>query len=156
MGPLAGIRVIEMKGIGPGPYAGMLLADLGAEVIVVERSTEATGVAPPSHLDIHSRNKKSVVFDVKTSEGKAGLSGARGDQVRVIRERAFTLSHIPAMPGQVADQIRHDAPLPPDPSAITSFEAVEVSPDKDRLQREILESLHNGKTALSTRSVTFD
>ncbi|MDJ0918296.1 MAG: CaiB/BaiF CoA-transferase family protein [Woeseiaceae bacterium] len=73
MGPLAGIRVIEMKGIGPGPYAGMLLADLGAEVIVVERSTEATGVAPPSHLDIHSRNKKSVVFDVKTSEGLDNL-----------------------------------------------------------------------------------
>ncbi|MGB5323860.1 MAG: CoA transferase, partial [Pseudomonadales bacterium] len=38
MGPLAGIRIIEIKGIGPGPYAGMLLADMGAEVIVVERS----------------------------------------------------------------------------------------------------------------------
>ena len=39
MGPLAGIKVIEMKGIGPGPYAGQILADLGAEVIVVERAS---------------------------------------------------------------------------------------------------------------------
>jgi crotonobetainyl-CoA:carnitine CoA-transferase CaiB-like acyl-CoA transferase len=36
-GPLAGIRVLEIAGIGPGPFAGMLLADMGAEVIVVER-----------------------------------------------------------------------------------------------------------------------
>ncbi len=35
MGPLAGIRVIELKGLGPGPYAGMLLADLGADLVVV-------------------------------------------------------------------------------------------------------------------------
>lgn len=73
MGPLAGIRVIEMKGIGPGPYAGMLLADLGAEVIVVERSARAEGLAIPSHVDIHSRGKKSVVFDLKTEEGLDNL-----------------------------------------------------------------------------------
>lgn len=73
MGPLAGIRIIEMKGIGPGPYAGMLFADLGAEVIVVERSASAKGVVPLSPLDIHSRGKKSVVFDLKTSEGLSNL-----------------------------------------------------------------------------------
>ncbi len=73
MGPLAGIRVIEMKGIGPGPYAGMLLADLGAEVIVVERSASPKGVVIPSPLDIHSRGKKSVVFDLKTPEGLDNL-----------------------------------------------------------------------------------
>ena len=39
MGPLKGIKVIEMAGIGPGPFAGMLLADMGAEVISVERKT---------------------------------------------------------------------------------------------------------------------
>ena len=72
-GPLTGTRVIEMKGIGPGPYAGMLLADLGAEVIVVERSAKATGVVPPAPLDIHSRGKKSVVFDLKTPEGLDNL-----------------------------------------------------------------------------------
>jgi len=69
MGPLTGYRVIEMKGIGPGPYAGMLLADLGAEVIVVERSTNPNPMAPPSSLDITSRGKKSVVIDLKTDSG---------------------------------------------------------------------------------------
>lgn len=69
MGPLAGIKIIEMKGIGPGPYAGMLLADLGAEVIVVERSSKTTGIAPPSHLDINSRGKKSIALDLKNKAG---------------------------------------------------------------------------------------
>ncbi len=73
MGPLAGVRIIEMKGIGPGPYVGMLLADLGAEVIVVERSDRAEGVVPRSPLDIHSRGKQSVVFDLKTPEGLNNL-----------------------------------------------------------------------------------
>ena len=40
MGPLKGIKVIEMAGIGPGPFAGMLLADMGAEVISVERRAD--------------------------------------------------------------------------------------------------------------------
>ncbi|UTA47311.1 CoA transferase [Simiduia sp. 21SJ11W-1] len=69
MGPLAGIRIIEMKGIGPGPYAGMLLADLGAEVIVVERSTKASGIALPSALDVNSRGKKSIALNLKTESG---------------------------------------------------------------------------------------
>jgi len=73
VGPLSGIRVIEMKGIGPGPYAGMLLADLGAEVIVVERSSTAGGVGLPPHVDIHSRGKKSIVLDVRTADGLADL-----------------------------------------------------------------------------------
>lgn len=69
MGPLKGLRVIEMKGIGPAPFAGMLLADMGAEVIVVERSKTASGLAPPSKLDINARGKKSVVINLKSSEG---------------------------------------------------------------------------------------
>ena len=43
MGPLKGIKVIEMAGIGPGPFAGMLLADMGAEVISVERRIDKSG-----------------------------------------------------------------------------------------------------------------
>lgn len=69
-GPLVGIRVIEVEGIGPCPFAGMMLADLGAEVIRVGRPQ-------PSQLqaafDLMSRGKKSIVLDLKTPEGSAAL-----------------------------------------------------------------------------------
>lgn len=73
MGPLAGIRVIELKGLGPGPYAGMLLADLGADVVVVERSSKPAGIAIPAGKDVTSRGKRSIVLDVKRSEGLSAL-----------------------------------------------------------------------------------
>ncbi|MFA5628356.1 MAG: CaiB/BaiF CoA-transferase family protein [Thiohalomonadaceae bacterium] len=73
MGPLTGFIVIEMKGIGPGPYAGMLLADLGAEVIVVERASKPNSIAPPSALDVHSRGKKSIALNLKNKKGLATL-----------------------------------------------------------------------------------
>lgn len=69
MGPLAGIKVIEMKGIGPGPYAGQLLADLGAEVIVVERASKPNSIAPPSAMDVNSRGKRSIALDLRKAEG---------------------------------------------------------------------------------------
>lgn len=69
MGPLAGIRIIEMKGIGPGPYAGMLLADMGADVIVVERSSETVGIAVPAEKDVTSRGKRSIAIDIKNPAG---------------------------------------------------------------------------------------
>lgn len=69
-GPLAGIRILELKGIGPGPYAGMLLADLGAEVIVVERASKATGIGLPSTHDVHSRGKRSIALDLKNPAGR--------------------------------------------------------------------------------------
>jgi len=69
MGPLAGIKVIELKGIGPGPYAGMLLADMGAEVIVIERSRQSSGIANPSEKDINSRGKNSISLNLKHPEG---------------------------------------------------------------------------------------
>jgi len=68
MGPLSGIRVIEMKGIGPGPYAGQLLADMGADVIVVERSTEPSSIALASAQDVNSRGKRSIVLELKHPE----------------------------------------------------------------------------------------
>ncbi len=73
MGPLADIKILEMKGIGPGPYAGMLLADMGAEVVVVERSSKPQGLAAPSHLDPNSRGKKSIALNLKTPQGLAAL-----------------------------------------------------------------------------------
>lgn len=69
MGPLAGFKVIEVKGLGPGPYAGMLLADLGAEVIVVERASKPNSISPPSKLDLHSRGKKSIALNLKSEAG---------------------------------------------------------------------------------------
>src|SRR5690554_368263 len=56
-GPLAGVRVVEMVGIGPGPFAAMLLADLGADVIRVDRpGGNALQVAPPER-DILGRSR---------------------------------------------------------------------------------------------------
>jgi alpha-methylacyl-CoA racemase len=61
-GPLAGIRVVELGGIGPGPFAGMLLADQGADVIRVDRPAEAGQAS--AHPVLH-RNRRSVVLDLK-------------------------------------------------------------------------------------------
>jgi alpha-methylacyl-CoA racemase len=69
MGPLAGIRILEIKGIGPGPYAGMLLADMGAEVVVVERSSKHQGIGMPSSIDPNSRGKRSIALDLKNPAG---------------------------------------------------------------------------------------
>ncbi|MEQ8208014.1 MAG: CaiB/BaiF CoA-transferase family protein [Woeseia sp.] len=69
MGPLAGIKVIEMKGLGPGPYAGMLLADMGADVVVVERASTSAGIALTSSRDVHSRGKRSIALDLKKPAG---------------------------------------------------------------------------------------
>jgi alpha-methylacyl-CoA racemase len=69
-GPLAGTRVIEMAGIGPVPFAGMLLADLGADVIRVDRP----GPGLPhgrSRLDIVNRGKRSLAADLKSNDGRA-------------------------------------------------------------------------------------
>lgn len=66
MGPLQGIKIIEMAGIGPGPFAGMLLADMGAEVIVVERRLDKTKTRMP---DCSRRGKKSIAINLKEPEG---------------------------------------------------------------------------------------
>lgn len=70
MGPLYGVRVIEMAGIGPGPFCGMLLADMGADVIRVERlSTSDKGVNFPPKFDLLNRNKRSIALDLKSPHG---------------------------------------------------------------------------------------
>ena len=65
MGPLKDITVIEFSGIGPGPYCGMLLADLGADVIRVSRK-DAEGLE--NKYDIHNRSKRSITADLKNKE----------------------------------------------------------------------------------------
>jgi len=70
MGALSGYKVIELAGIGPAPMGGMILADMGAEVIRIERP----GAADPTVAEpISGRNKKSVVLDLKQDAGKAAL-----------------------------------------------------------------------------------
>ena len=70
MGALSGYKVIELAGIGPAPMGGMILADMGAEVIRIERPG---AVDPKVAEPISGRNKKSVVLDLKQDAGKAAL-----------------------------------------------------------------------------------
>jgi alpha-methylacyl-CoA racemase len=67
-GPLDGVRVIELAGLGPGPFCGMLLADLGAEVIQVDRPGRAPTPVPVRN-DITSRGKRRIVVDLKHPDG---------------------------------------------------------------------------------------
>ncbi|MBQ0966912.1 MULTISPECIES: CaiB/BaiF CoA transferase family protein [Streptomyces] len=69
-GPLAGARVVELAGIGPGPFAAMLLADLGADVVRVDRPGGPGLGIDPAH-DVTNRNKRSVVLDLKAPDGPA-------------------------------------------------------------------------------------
>jgi alpha-methylacyl-CoA racemase len=64
-GPLEGVTVIEVGGIGPGPFAGMLLADFGAEVIRVDRPGAAPPLPIPAEEDLFNRGKKMVALDLK-------------------------------------------------------------------------------------------
>lgn len=71
-GPLAGVRVVELAGIGPGPMCGMLLADMGAEVLMVERLEPAdVGIARPRKYELPHRGKQSIAVDLKHAEGVA-------------------------------------------------------------------------------------
>jgi alpha-methylacyl-CoA racemase len=72
MGPLAGFRIIEMAGIGPAPFAAMLLADMGAEVIRVDRR-EAADLGLPNRdakFEVLHRGRRSLAVDVKAEAGR--------------------------------------------------------------------------------------
>jgi alpha-methylacyl-CoA racemase len=74
MGPLAGLRVIEIAGIGPAPLCAMLLADLGAEVIRVDRTGDPAPLLPiPPELDIMMRGRTRIALDLKAPAGLAAL-----------------------------------------------------------------------------------
>ena len=66
MGPLNGFTVLELGGIGPAPMGGMILADMGAEVIRIDRKG---GMDPRLMKDVSARGKKSIVVNLKTQEG---------------------------------------------------------------------------------------
>ena len=70
-GPLASIRIVEMEGIGPAPLAAMMLADLGAEVIRIERlSPGDAGIARPRDFDFGLRGRVAIPVDLKQAEGR--------------------------------------------------------------------------------------
>lgn len=72
MGPLVGVSVVELAGIGPGPLAAMFLADLGATVIRVDRlEPSGLGVSRPIEYDLALRNRKSIRVDLKDPGGVA-------------------------------------------------------------------------------------
>ena len=71
-GPLDGIRIVELAGLGPAPFAGMMLADAGADIIRIDRWERAT--YPPhteAHVDLMNRGRRSVAVDLKHPEGVA-------------------------------------------------------------------------------------
>ncbi|HEY8250466.1 MAG TPA: CaiB/BaiF CoA-transferase family protein [Burkholderiales bacterium] len=81
-GPLSGIRVLEFESIGPAPFAGMLLADMGADVLVVDRpATTDLGLKRERRHDVMMRGKRSVTLDLKSASAKeAALAlAARAD-----------------------------------------------------------------------------
>ncbi len=67
-GPLAGLKVVELAGIGPSPYACMLLADLGADILRVERGDADADGAPT--WDVLNRSRPSVAIDLKNPAGR--------------------------------------------------------------------------------------
>ncbi len=69
MGPLNGVRIIEFAGIGPGPFAGMMLADQGADVIRIDRAGSTPGMDPST--DILNRGKRSIALDLKNADDRA-------------------------------------------------------------------------------------
>src|SRR6516165_7825487 len=73
-GPLTGVRVIELSGIGPGPFCAMVLADFGAEVVRVDRVESVVGgdpAVPPPH--VFNRGRRSVGIDLKHPDGVAAV-----------------------------------------------------------------------------------
>jgi alpha-methylacyl-CoA racemase len=68
MGPLQGVRIIEIAGIGPGPFCAMMLADMGADVVRVDRRGPSTGRVTPRH-DVLNRGRRSIALDLKKPEG---------------------------------------------------------------------------------------
>ena len=70
MGPLTGLRVLEFEAIGPGPFAGMMLADMGADVLLVDRPIDGElGFGRERRFDVMLRGRRSVTLDLKSEGG---------------------------------------------------------------------------------------
>ena len=68
-GPLAGIRIVELGGVGPAPFCCMLLADLGADIVRIDRPPGYDGGAPVEHrFNLLHRGRRSAALDLKKRE----------------------------------------------------------------------------------------
>jgi alpha-methylacyl-CoA racemase len=85
MGPLHGLRVLELASIGPGPMCAMLLADLGADVVRIDRlEPSGLGVPMDRRFDVNARNRRSAAIDLKSPAGReAVLRIAEGADVLI-------------------------------------------------------------------------
>ncbi|MEO8754703.1 MAG: CaiB/BaiF CoA-transferase family protein, partial [Casimicrobiaceae bacterium] len=84
MGPLTGVRVLEFEAIGPAPFCGMLLADMGADVLLIDREQDARlGFGRERWYDVMMRGRRSITLDLKSATGaSAALAlAARADAV---------------------------------------------------------------------------
>jgi alpha-methylacyl-CoA racemase len=72
-GPLTGLRVLELGGIGPGPHAALMLGDLGADVVRVDRPSGGLSLVAPGTRDWMMRNRRLLAADLKTGEGLAAF-----------------------------------------------------------------------------------
>src|SRR4051795_12665215 len=71
-GPLTGFKMVEIAGIGPAPFAATMLADMGAEIVRVERAAAVRGPAPDApHIDLLRRNRRNIAVDLKHPDGVA-------------------------------------------------------------------------------------
>ncbi|MBL8589258.1 MAG: CoA transferase [Methylobacteriaceae bacterium] len=74
MGALAGVKVIEIAGMGPTPFCGMLLGDMGADVLRIDRPAPVErGIGVDDRSDLRGRNKRSAIIDLKRPEGRDAL-----------------------------------------------------------------------------------
>ena len=70
MGPLKGFKIVEIAGIGPGQFCGMLLADMGAQLIRIDRMSAADlGIAMPAKFNLMNRSRPTIAVDLKQKEG---------------------------------------------------------------------------------------
>ena len=84
MGPLAGVRVLEFEALGPAPFCGMMLADMGADVLLVDRPSDpGLGLERRRAFDVMLRGRRSVTLDLKSQDGVAAalLLAQRADAV---------------------------------------------------------------------------
>ena len=70
MGPLAGVKIVELTGIGPGPFAGMILADMGADVVRIDRpnANDSEDYIAGVRGDILARGRRSISLDLKNPD----------------------------------------------------------------------------------------
>ena len=112
MGPLAGIKVVEFAGIGPGPFCCMLLADMGAVVLRIDRADRVGKDAMEPRFNTLLRSRKNVALDLKSDDGKASNSGLDW-AVREAVETAVCLMNpmVPHLAEELWKQLGHDVIL---------------------------------------------